>query len=236
MLESEIWSIARIDQGNAVLLRPFNSDVVVPIFIGEAESHAILLGLGDVKVKRPLTCDTLLELSRRVGLYLVRVEVYEIKEDIFHARLLFSGGEYSDSRLLVIESRPSDAIALAVRAKCSVYLAPQVLERAGVPAEIFIEETDKSSLVRGGAAENGNAGGGSAKGDVAGNGTVENGKTPGQRSPEAKQENPLAAKRRRLQAELEQAVGDEAYERAAEIRDLLILLDQQLEQERRKAP
>ncbi|MDR0669171.1 MAG: bifunctional nuclease family protein [Treponema sp.] len=220
MLETEIWSLARVDQGNAVLLRPLGSDTVVPIFIGDAEVQAILIGLGEILVERPLTCDTLLELSRQLGLNLIRVEVYEIRNDVCYARLFFSGGGYSGSRPLVIESRPSDAIALAIREKCGVYVAPQVLDQAGVPVEVFIEK------VADGMGD-----------DPAGNEMP--GKTApeqGSKTPERKKGTPLAAKRRRLRADLEQALAEEAYERAAEIRDLLILLDQQFEQEQRKAP
>ncbi|MDR0732311.1 MAG: bifunctional nuclease family protein [Treponema sp.] len=232
MLETEIWSVARVDQGNAVLLRPLGSDIVVPIFIGDIEAHTILLGLGEIEVKRPLTCDTLLELSRQLGLNLIRVEVYEIREAVFYARLFFSGKGYSGARPLVIESRPSDAIALAVREKCGVFVASQVLNQAGVPAEVFIEKVANSmgDLTGDGTAGSTTAGAGIVKGDTGDNDDIRSG------SSSRKRGNPLALKRRRLQAELEQAVAEEAYERAAELRDLLILLDQQLEQERRKTP
>jgi bifunctional DNase/RNase len=198
MLETEIWSIIGSDNGSVVLLRPLGSDTVTPIFIGHNEAHAILLGLGAEKVKRPLTCDTLLELSRRLGLGLFRVEVHEVRDDVFYARLLFSGGEYSDTRPLIVECRPSDAIALAVRAKCAIYVAPRVLDQAGVPADLF------SKVPAAGVPP----------------------KTSGQG------DSP-ATERRLLQAELERAVGQEDYERAAELRDALILLNQRLEQEQR---
>jgi bifunctional DNase/RNase len=195
MLEAEIWSVARIDQGNAVLLRPLGMDLVVPVFIGALEVHAILLGLGNIKAKRPLSCDLFLEMIHRLGISLSRVEVHEIREDVFHARIFLSGREYSPPKLLVMDSRPSDAFALAVREKCPVFMAAKVLDRTGIPADIFVEEETEED----------------AKGE----------------------DNSLAARRRRLQAELEESIEKEAYERAAEIRDLLILLDQQLEQERR---
>jgi bifunctional DNase/RNase len=208
MLEAEIWSIARIDEGNAVLLRSLGSDRVVPIFIGYPEAQAILLGLGDVKSSRPLTPDFFLEMTHKLGLTLFRVEVYDLRENTFYARLLLFGREYSEAKPLILDSRPSDALALAVREKCSVYVAPRVVDQAGVPAELLIEEMGNFSEETGGPV------------------------SPPGKAPEA--EGPLAVKRRRLQAELEKVVEAEAYERAAEIRDLLILLDQEIEQERRK--
>ncbi|MDR3248272.1 MAG: bifunctional nuclease family protein [Treponema sp.] len=196
MMEAEIWSIAHIDQGDAVLLRPLGSDTVVPIFIGHSEAQAILLGLGDIKVRRPLTSDFFLEMTHRLRLTLFRVEIHELREDTFYARLLLFGREFSEAKPLILDSRPSDALALAVREKCAVYIAPQVLDQAGVPADLLIEEM-------------------------------------GNQAPVEDSSTPLTTKRRRLQAELEEAVETESYERAAEIRDLLILLDQDIEQERR---
>jgi bifunctional DNase/RNase len=55
MLEAEIWTIARMDDGTAALLRPLKSDLAVPIFIGDSEAQAILLGRWEVAVSRPLT-------------------------------------------------------------------------------------------------------------------------------------------------------------------------------------
>jgi bifunctional DNase/RNase len=239
MLEAEIWSVTQINQGKAVLLRPVGSDLVIPVFIGPLELHAILLGMGDVKVKRPLTCDILLELLRRLGLILFRVEVYDIRNDIFLARLLVAGREFSEAKPLIIDSRPSDAIALAVRERCAVYVSPRVLDQTGIPVEIFIEGMEIPEPAGGTEAADPRPGagkdaedGGRREDNPGGEGS---GAVSGEFPQEARPEGvpPLTIRRRRLQAELEEAVAQEAYERAAEIRDLLILLDQQTEQERR---
>jgi bifunctional DNase/RNase len=198
MLEAEIWTVARTEQGNAVLLRPLGSDTVVPIFVGRLETQSILIGFGDVKVERPLTCDLFLELARLTGLSLFRVEVHEIRDNTFFARLLFAGKEFSQAKPLILDSRPSDAFALAVRHKCPVFISPLVVEQAGIPADLVIEDV----------------------GEFAKEAARPASPPPG---------TPLMAKRRRLQAELEQVVAAEEYERAAEIRDLLILLEQEIE-------
>ncbi|MDR0449831.1 MAG: bifunctional nuclease family protein [Treponema sp.] len=198
MLEAEIWTVARTFQGNAVLLRPLGSDTVVPVFIGQLETQPILLGLGDVKVKRPLTSDLFLEILRRLGCALFRVELHEIRDNTFYARLLLSGRGYSEAKPLILDSRPSDAFALAARCKCPVYVAPSVLEKAGVPAELIIEETGSIGMGAG-MSPDGNDLGSSIK-----------------------------TKRRKLQAELDEMVAREEYERAAEIRDLIALLDKEL--------
>ncbi|MDR1637354.1 MAG: bifunctional nuclease family protein [Treponema sp.] len=203
MLEVEIWTIARTVQGNAVLLRPLGSDTVVPVFIGQLETQSILFGLGDVKVKRPLTSDLLLETIGRLGCTLFRAEVHEIRDDIFYARLLVSGREYPEAKPLILDCRPSDALALAARCKCPVYVAPGVVEKAGIPTELIIDET--------GSIETGPIG--MAAGMALDNEDLK---------------ASIKAKRRKLQADLDEMVVEENYERAAEIRDLITLLDKEL--------
>jgi bifunctional DNase/RNase len=202
MQEAEIWTIARTMQGNAVLLRPLGSDTVVPIFIGQLETQSILLGLGDVKIARPLTSDLFLETIRRLGYTLFRVEVHEIRNDTFYARLLLSGREYPETKPLILDSRPSDAFALATRCKCPVYVAPSVVEKTGIPVELIIEETGSIDTA---------AGSPSNSKDI---------------------NSSIRTKRRKLQAELEEVVAEENYERAAEIRDLITLLDEELKDSR----
>ncbi|GHT91643.1 hypothetical protein FACS1894140_2570 [Spirochaetia bacterium] len=203
MLEAEIWTVARTDQGNAILLRPLGSDTVVPIFVGQIEAQSILIGLGDVKVKRPLTWDLILELARQTGLTLFRVEVYEIRGNTFFARLLLAGKEFSEANPLLLDSRPSDAFALAVRHKCPVFISPRVVEQVGIPADLVIEDVAEFAQ-----------------------------KTEHQTTIPPKTA-PRTAERQKLQTELEQAVTAEEYERAAEIRDLLILLEQEQKNEGR---
>ena len=62
LVEAEIWTIARTDQGNAVLVRPIGSESAVPIFIGQLEAQSILIGLGNVPMPRPLTHDLFITL------------------------------------------------------------------------------------------------------------------------------------------------------------------------------
>jgi bifunctional DNase/RNase len=171
---------------------------VVPIFIGQLETQSILFGLGDVKIKRPLTSDLLLEIIQRLGCSLFRVEVHEIRDDIFHARLLLSGREYPEAKPLILDCRPSDAFALATRCKCPVYVSPLVVEKTGIPAELIIEETGSLSMTAGASLDNEDL------------------------------SFSIRAKRRKLQAELDEMVARENYERAAEIRDLIVLLDKEL--------
>jgi bifunctional DNase/RNase len=140
MLEAEIWGIARAGDGSMVFLKPIDVDFAVPIFIGQLEAQAILIGYVDVP--RPLTSDLLLSVIRHTGLVLVRVEISEIRDNTFFARLILCSTEkdsYTAEAPLVVDARPSDALALAVRSKCPIYLAEQVIDEAGIPAESIVE-------------------------------------------------------------------------------------------------
>jgi bifunctional DNase/RNase len=149
MREAEIWGIARAGDGSMVFLKSLDSDIAVPIFIGRLESQAILIGYGNVSIPRPLTSDLLLSVIRHAGLVLARVEINEIKDNTFFARLVLCSTEtkahtpetkvYTPEAPLVIDARPSDALALAVRSKCPIYLADAVIDEAGISAESIIE-------------------------------------------------------------------------------------------------
>ncbi|MDR2629338.1 MAG: bifunctional nuclease family protein [Spirochaetaceae bacterium] len=196
MREVEIWTIMKTDQGNAVLLRPLGSDISVPIFIGPLESQAILIGLGGLVFPRPLTHDLLLDIIHRVGLELIRAEVHDIKENTFLARLFFAGNQYPPDKPLILDSRPSDALALALRCKCPMFVSERVVIKAGVPTDIFINAPGEDPAFPPEAGFD--------------------------KKPEFFEKN---RRRLALQTELEDAVANEEYERAAKIRDALILLD-----------
>jgi bifunctional DNase/RNase len=194
MLEVEIWTITRTEQGNAVLLRPLGSELIVPVFIGQLEVQSILIGNGDIKTPRPLAHDLLLSLLRQTGLSLSRVEVHSLRDNTFYARLIIFGGGFSEKRPLVLDSRPSDAFALAVRQRRPIYISRQILDQAGVPADFILEGPEE-------------------------NGDILTSPSPGPMS--------RSDKYRELLEELNRAVDAEDYEQAAEIRDMLILLEKE---------
>jgi bifunctional DNase/RNase len=195
MREVEIWTITRTDQGNAVILRPLGSDLIVPVFIGHLEIQSILIGAGGTKAPRPLTHDLILSVLRHGGLSLNRVEVHALKNNTFHARLVIYGGQYSEKRPLVLDARSSDALALAVRQKCPILMSRRILEQTGIPADFISEGAGDSDA---GPPSDSPVSAASARPD-----------------------------KYRLIEELNQAVNAEEYERAAEIRDLLIRLDKE---------
>jgi bifunctional DNase/RNase len=129
LVPAEVWTIAKSDAGSAVLIKPVGSEVAVPIFIGPAEAHSILIGLANHKMPRPFTHDLFLNTLKLTGAVIKRIEITELKEGTFYARLLV---EHSEEELS-IDARPSDCIALAVRVKCPIFIDEAVVDETGIP-------------------------------------------------------------------------------------------------------
>ncbi len=145
LVPAEVWTVAKAEQGSAVLIKPIGSEVAVPIFIGPLEAHAILIGLANHKMPRPLTHDLLIATLEQLGAKIARIEITELKEGTFYGRLVLSrSGED-----IVMDSRPSDCVALAVRAKCPIFIDEAVVDEAGIPISAADAEkaTTKSSEV-----------------------------------------------------------------------------------------
>ena len=136
LVEAEIWTVARTDQGNAVLVRPLGAEVAVPIFIGQLETQSILIGMGNVPMPRPLTHDLILSLFSELDIELQRIEITNLKEGTYFAKLVLQQNEQK----MVIDARPSDAMGIAVRKKCPIFIAEAVVDEAGIPLSSITEQ------------------------------------------------------------------------------------------------
>lgn len=114
-----------------VILREKGADRYLPIWIGPAEADAIAVRLQDVAVARPLTHDLLRNILEELGAKVVYIVVNDLANDTFYARIVLE----FNGRTLEIDSRPSDAIALAVRAEVPIFAEDSVLDQAGVTLE-----------------------------------------------------------------------------------------------------
>lgn len=110
------------------VLQENESDRYLPIWIGPPEASAIAMELQGVKPPRPLTHDLLISVMDSLGGSLDSIVVSDLQEDTFYARLVV----LADGQQLDVDSRPSDAIALAVRANVPVYAEESVLNQAGI--------------------------------------------------------------------------------------------------------
>jgi bifunctional DNase/RNase len=141
MVEVVIDSIrvSLISQQRIVILREVNADRYLPIWIGIYEAEAIALALQDVEVARPLTWDLLKNIFSIMNARIIRVEVTTLQDDTYYGNIVAE----IDGKKLDIDSRPSDAIALAVRAHVPILVSRPILDSVGVIPEEDLEETGK---------------------------------------------------------------------------------------------
>jgi uncharacterized protein len=139
MVEVVIDSIrvSLISQQRIVILREVDADRYLPIWIGIYEAEAIALALQDVEVARPLTWDLLKNVFNIMEARILRVEVTSLHDDTYYGNIVAE----IDGRKIDIDSRPSDAIALAVRAHVPILVARPILESVGVIPEEDMQET-----------------------------------------------------------------------------------------------
>ena len=138
MVEVVIDSIrvSLISQQRIVILREVDADRYLPIWIGIYEAEAIALALQDVEVARPLTWDLLKNIFSILEARILRVEVVSLNDDTYYGNIVAE----VDGRNVDIDSRPSDAIALAVRAHVPILVSRPILESVGVTPEEDMQE------------------------------------------------------------------------------------------------
>jgi uncharacterized protein len=137
LIPAEVWTLAKTDQGHAVLVRPKGSEIAVPIFIGYPEAQSIFIGLGNLEMPRPLTHDLLISVLKQLTINIKRIEITDLTDHTFYARLILD----KDGTEISIDSRPSDCIAIAVRVKCDIFIDEAVVDEAGISINIIDEES-----------------------------------------------------------------------------------------------
>lgn len=130
MIETIVDSIRvnLVTQNRVLFLREVEGDRHLPIWIGEFEAHAIAMELQGMSAQRPMPYDLLKSLVGELSGSITRVMVTDLSQDIFYARVVVQVG----GQTVEVDSRPSDAIAIAVRAKCPILVDDLVMDRAGI--------------------------------------------------------------------------------------------------------
>jgi bifunctional DNase/RNase len=114
-----------------VLLKTADGNKFLPIWIGHTEAQAILVKLQSQPAQRPMTHDLMSELLEQLEAQIVRITVTELRENTFYAQITVQ----QDGREIEIDSRPSDAIALAIRAEAPIFAADRVIEESAIEFE-----------------------------------------------------------------------------------------------------
>jgi bifunctional DNase/RNase len=122
---------------HVVILKEKQNERYLPIWIGPFEANSIAMKIQGMAPERPITHDLMTTTFGELGIAVSRIVVTSLTEEVFFARLHLQ----QNGREIDVDSRPSDAIALAVRFECPIFVASEVLERAGVIPEKDEEES-----------------------------------------------------------------------------------------------
>lgn len=169
----------------ALVLAEEEGERRIPIIIGGVEAQSIAIKLEGLEPPRPLTHDLFLSFAKAFEVQLLEVVIYKLEEGIFYSELVCVKGE----NIVRIDSRTSDAVALALRFNCPIYTYEDILAKAGIVLD-FGDSKESTKT------------------------------TPPRPAGTPRSGSPLANKSlEELQTMLDQAVGEENYEKASEIRD-----------------
>ena len=117
----------------------------IPVVVGVSEAQSIAIALEKLTPPRPLTHDLFVNFARTLHVHLQEVFIYKFDEGVFFSELIFTDG----NREFRIDSRTSDAIAIAIRMKCTIYTLESILQKSGVTVDdIELMESDETALLK----------------------------------------------------------------------------------------
>lgn len=192
--------------GFAIILKETGGDRRLPIIIGQFEAQAIALELEGKKQQRPLTHDLLKEVIENFGYAVSSVYISELKDSTFFAKIKFDSMSVEE-----LDARPSDAIALALKFAAPIYVASSIMDEVGFTPEFEDQITPKDEEFEEEAEEE-----------------IEEDENEEGRMLKEDENKTLTAKDRKLKqlkSELDEAVTQEDYEKAAQLRDAIQKLE-----------
>jgi bifunctional DNase/RNase len=142
MQEMNIYGVSfdLVGKTPIVLLKTVDGNRFLPIWIGHSEAAAILMKLQGASAPRPMTHDLFSDVLGQLQVQVVRIAVTELRENTFYAQITVQ----QDGSEIDIDSRPSDAIALAIRSDAPIFVADDVIEESAIE---FDEEVDEEKMV-----------------------------------------------------------------------------------------
>ncbi len=128
MIPVQITNVAVLDKRFIIFLKSEQDERVLPIFIDEQQAQSIIVRINHVEIPRPLTHDLFKTVLETLEYRVVRIEVSDVREDTFYARLVLEGNGNS----FQFDARPSDAICLALRFEAPIFVDEKVMDKAGI--------------------------------------------------------------------------------------------------------
>jgi uncharacterized protein len=143
MQEMDIYGVSfdLVGKQPIVLLKTKDGNKYLPIWIGQPEAAAILMKLQGASTPRPMTHDLVTDILGQLDAQVVRITVTELRENTFYAQITVQ----MDGAEIDVDSRPSDAIALAIRAEAPIFAADSVIEESAI--EFEGEEVNEEEMV-----------------------------------------------------------------------------------------
>ncbi|MGH2929836.1 MAG: bifunctional nuclease family protein [Solirubrobacteraceae bacterium] len=137
--EVRIYSLATTVNECIIFLEELEGSRLLPIWIGIAEGQAIAIRFSGIVLPRPLTHDLLVNMLAELDVEVLRVTVTELRENTFYAQITVT----QDGQEIELDSRPSDAIALAIRAEAPIFAADEVITESAIEFEHEVEDTEE---------------------------------------------------------------------------------------------
>lgn len=140
MIEMKVMGIALDTRSGSpiVVLHDIDNKKALPIWIGSAEASAIIRKIEKLTVSRPMTHDLVVDVVKKTNYKIDRVEINDVEDETYFATIFLTNGEEE----IEIDSRPSDAIAVAMRADAPIYITETVLMNGGVSTDSARDEEE----------------------------------------------------------------------------------------------
>lgn len=145
MIEMFVTGIALDVRNNhpLVILNDASKKRALPIWIGHAEAQAIARALEDFKPERPLTHDLLTNIIKGTGYKVHHIEINDLNDNTYYSTIVL---ENAIGELVPVDSRPSDAIAISLRANCSIFISDKVFNDGTIPTELDSDDEDTEAF------------------------------------------------------------------------------------------
>ena len=144
MIEMKVMGIA-IDTASGspiIVLNDKENRKALPIWIGSAEASAIIRKIENIKVLRPMTHELIIDVVEKTGYQVSRVEINDVEKDTYFSTIFLSNGENE----VTIDSRPSDAIAVAIRVQAPIFVSAKVLADGSVSCDSEKDEEESQEF------------------------------------------------------------------------------------------
>ena len=140
MIEMKVMGIALDTRTGSpiVVLHDIDNRKALPIWIGSAEASAIIRKIENISVARPMTHDLIIQIVEKLGGNIDRIEINDVEKETYYANIYLT----KDDEEIVIDARPSDAIAIAIRVDAPIYVTANVLANGSVSCDATKDEEE----------------------------------------------------------------------------------------------